>query len=303
MKKVILGLMMSMVIISCNNEDTKNDTTKDKLQTVQKETRSTSTNDKNSIDVLVKKVEDSYPKFIGKIEMIPQISSDQDLKTALESSRLFIEHNKENKFKLITAVQEFIDKNEPMNSGDIRYFTYMPLTDISRGNVAEFGGQSRMMSLGDYQNNFLDNMVLFHELVHVMQDSAARATIRNDEDFAAYQAQTQNASINQEVDAYHYELTLMLRYLESKGITQKAFLQIPVEKLSGLLEARPDQKALVNAIYQITVEMLKHNLENVDERMQYITYLAKIYAANSNQPVHFINEKTNKLVTLELQKK
>lgn len=109
---------------------------------------------------------------------------------------------------------------------DLRFFSY-GLTESDRtpqGFIATFEGFSRTLRVSEHleEESVVDDLVIYHELVHAIQDSYIRSTAQSAEDAAAYQLYNDPSSLMKpgeapplwvngwhETEAYLAELLMM----------------------------------------------------------------------------------------------
>lgn len=307
MKKVILGIVISFTALVGVKSYFSQEGHVVQEQFSAPEHVSTSIEQKaegQDLPSLVKFVESSYPRFVDTMLKMNSMSSDKSLQSALQATKKMVENNVKNPSKFAEDLEKKRKEGKPFYlENDIRYFSYQLLTDFSSGNIAEFSGGTRMLALQGYHNTLLDNCILFHEMIHAMQDMERRSQIKNQSDAEEYRKSMDYPLINAEVEAYDYELSLFFLILKEKGVTKEMFPSMSVEELMKKFDINSSQIVLAQAVQIISKEYLKHDLTTADGRMAFGKFLANIYATNGNKAVYLQDEKTGNVMKVEVKQK
>ena len=247
-------------------------------------------------------IEKNFPLFVEKMLKNPLLQKDEALMSMLRGTKMLVENNARNPNKFAEDLLKHQKDGEPYHFIDMRYISYMQLSDFSRGNVAEFGAGMRVLSLGEYQGSLLDHVILFHELVHALQDLEARSQIATEADVENYKKQLEFPLMNAEGAAYDYELLLLYAALQEKKISKSDFLTLPPETFMKHLGVREVQGKVLAALQIIGREHQKFDMNTPKGREGFASFLAEIYAQNTGQPQYVLSEETGEVRVLTLQK-
>lgn len=140
---------------------------------------------------------------------------------------------------------------------DINYFSYALKDAGNYDSVASFAPRSRTMflPLSLDEKNLLDSLVIFHELQHVMADTAVRFKLKSEAEFDAYNASfivhpgdKQRILIISEGSSFSYEIEMLNILLNGKLKREEA---IDLDSVKTALNAREDQKVTITLVLEL----------------------------------------------------
>ena len=137
---------------------------------------------------------------------------------------------------------------------NLAWFTYK--VKSHSGIAAGFAPVLRMMYLDKNfdPKNFLDLLVLYHELLHVAQDNGDRERLDSKEKYEAYNKfYTSNSIVlNAEVTAYALEIEALNLYLDNYLENQIAEgKEIDLNEIQIKLNARSDQRGIIRMLVDL----------------------------------------------------
>ena len=214
--------------------------------------------EEKKLDLLVENLEKGFIEF-GKIVRIPvALIPDANTREQMDVPFALIEINKNNPHKNYREFARWVNASQATFKQDnINYFFYN--FAVRQGFAASFAHALRIVELNPKinTNNILDMLILYHELLHVGQDTKIRAGLDTKEKFDSYVAfgmadkktQAPRIILNQELSAYGYQLMLMDIILH--GEIQTAIRQgiaLDAEYIRQELRANSDQLETVKLL-------------------------------------------------------
>jgi hypothetical protein len=188
----------------------KNSTVPKNQVTVSKEQR---------LDTLIQRVEASVIKF-GNVLKRKALFKKLPLRLQyqLDIPRQLLLVNKGNQYRNVLLFKRRYAKHLSIRHANINYFYFGFLEGVNSDLAGGFQPRTRRLHMSSDFNpaNILDVLVMFHELLHVSQDTAWRQRLRAKADYMVYQRfySRNNIILAHETTAYAYEILALDIYLD-----------------------------------------------------------------------------------------
>jgi len=151
------------------------------------------------------------------------------------------------------------------------------------GMAAAFAPVLRMMYLDKNfdPQNFLDLLVLYHELLHVTQDNASRGRLDSKEQYEAYNKfyMSNKLVLNLEVTAYALEIEALNLYLDNyikKQISEGK--EIDIHEIQIKLNARPNQLGTIKMLIDLAKLYYPEGLSSANFNPKFFHKVGEFYS-------------------------
>lgn len=181
---------------------------------------------------------------------------------------------------------------------NINYFGYQSGGRELKGLAAAYSPPTREMVLApDFdEDNLLDNLVLYHELRHVTQDTSVRHSISSQAEFQQYVAFYTRKSGNKrrvfvldEASAYMYEIEALNLLLDGalKEAAKKG-VQLDVQQVRAQLNASKNQTGLLNMILEMGYAYYNSGSTDKGITQSFLREMVRTYRKNGYTKAQFI---------------
>lgn len=183
-------------------------------------------------------------------------------------------------------------------NANINYFGYRIGGPELRGFAAAYSPPSREMILApDFDaDNLFDSLVLYHELRHVMQDTAVRDSISSDAELRQYLAfhdrkpgQKNRVFVMDEASAYMFEIEALNLLLDGalKDAAKKG-VQLDAEQIRTQLNASKNQTALLGLIMEMGYSYYNSGSSDKGITQSFLREMVRMYRKNVDAKADFI---------------
>lgn len=196
--------------------------------------------------------------------------------------------NKQNALKSARILKRVHAEKSEVKMADPNYFVFDTFdqmrTPLDRSQLAAaFSPASRTLFVDseiDPQSPF-DMLVLYHELMHAVQDAILRARIQSPQEFELYKANHsmgngQKMRINgvHEIDAYGSELEIADLMMGGRLRNGTATM----DDMIGVFRPRPNQIATVQLLHGLSTVYFPHGISNGAFDPRFVAVIRKMYA-------------------------
>lgn len=171
----------------------------------------------------------------------------------------------------------------PLNNPNYFFFGFEP---AGSGAVGSFGPTTKTFNISAAYNpdNVLDNLIAFHELVHVAQDNMDRSELPSDKYMAFFADAEKRRKLKvvglYEATAYAEEIALLNLLTDGQFKNEVLGREINLPKYRLLLRSRPEQDGVIAFLGQLAYQFYnsRSSLTGIDGR--FVDYINNIYRQN-----------------------